>query len=159
MVLRTAGAIVTLLIGLGAQALAQPYPPQQAYPRQPFPSSDELPPLSMPVVQGAPLPPVGVGPADGDRSGTASHSAVSALPLSPESQLGRKITGRQDTTAYGAPFRPAHPLQQKRVQFGRRRYGRGCESDPVKSVREQAGEQAGPPGGGWPGSTTTRVPT
>ena len=73
----------------------------------------------------------------------------------PKASLGRKITGRQDTTAYGAPFRPAHPLQQKRVQFGRRRRSRGCESDPVKSVREQAG----PPGGGWPGSTTTRVPT
>jgi hypothetical protein len=113
MVLRTAGAIVTLLIGLGAQALAQPYPPQQAYPRQPFPSSDELPPLSMPVVQGAPLPPVGVGPADGDRSGTASHSAVSALPLSPKSQPGPQDYGPPGYYGLRGTIPPGPPASAK----------------------------------------------
>jgi lipoprotein-anchoring transpeptidase ErfK/SrfK len=77
MVFRTAGAIAALLIGLGRQGLAQYYPPPQAYPpqsprqayspRQPLPpivdAQDQLPPLNAPVVQGDPLPPVGVGPA------------------------------------------------------------------------------------------------
>jgi lipoprotein-anchoring transpeptidase ErfK/SrfK len=66
MVFRTAGAIATVLINLSGQALAQYYPPPQAYPRQPVPHSvtaDELPALNAPVVQGDPLPPVGVGPA------------------------------------------------------------------------------------------------
>src|SRR5512133_1269641 len=52
MIFRTAGAIATLLIGLGASAgdaLAQYYPPAQAYP----------PPQAYPPAQGyRPLPPV-----------------------------------------------------------------------------------------------------
>src|SRR5437660_1479893 len=79
MVFRTASAIATLLIGLGeagGQALAQYYPPAQTYPpqgypqgyppRQPLPPAadgdDDAPPINAPVVQGPPLPPVGVGP-------------------------------------------------------------------------------------------------
>jgi lipoprotein-anchoring transpeptidase ErfK/SrfK len=55
MVFRTAGAIATVLIGVTGQALAQYYPPPQAYPRPPVPptvNTDELPPLNAPVVQG-----------------------------------------------------------------------------------------------------------
>jgi lipoprotein-anchoring transpeptidase ErfK/SrfK len=66
MVFRTAGAVVTVLIGLGSHALAQYYPPPQAYPRQPPPATvnaGELPPVKAPVVQRDLLPPVGVGPA------------------------------------------------------------------------------------------------
>ena len=37
MVFRTVGAIATALIGVSGQALAQYYPPHQAYPRQPLP--------------------------------------------------------------------------------------------------------------------------
>jgi hypothetical protein len=37
MVFRTAGAIATVLIGVTGQALAQYYPPPQAYPRPPVP--------------------------------------------------------------------------------------------------------------------------
>jgi hypothetical protein len=81
MVFRTVGAIATLVIGLGGaggQALAQHYPPPEAYlpqaypppqgyaPRQPLPSvgdaDDDAPPLNAPVLQGPPLPPVNVGP-------------------------------------------------------------------------------------------------
>src|SRR6516225_5958821 len=63
MVFRAAAGIATLLIGLN-QAVAQYYPPTQAYPRQPLPpavSTEELPPLNAPVVRGDALsPPVGV---------------------------------------------------------------------------------------------------
>ena len=81
MVFRTAGAIATLVIGLGGaggQALAQYHPPPEAYPpqaypppqgyapRQPLPpvgdADDDAPPLNAPVLQGPPLPPVDVGP-------------------------------------------------------------------------------------------------
>ena len=88
-------------------------PPPQAYPRQPLPSADELPPLSMPVVQGAPLPPVGVGPADGDRSGTASHSAVSALPLSPKSQPGPQDYGPPGYYGLRGTIPPGPPASAK----------------------------------------------
>jgi hypothetical protein len=81
MVFRTAGAIVTLLIGLGSaggEALAQYYPPPQGYPtqaypppqeyppRQPLPPvadvDDDVPPINAPVLRGPALPPLGVGP-------------------------------------------------------------------------------------------------
>ena len=61
MVFRTVGAIATALIGVSGQALAQYYPPHQAYPRQPLPpavNADELPSLNAPAVQDHPLPPV-----------------------------------------------------------------------------------------------------
>ena len=76
MIVRTVGAIATLLIALGGlstQALAQYYPPAQAYPPQDYPPAQtysrqpptvgahDLPPPNAPVQP--PLPPVGVGPA------------------------------------------------------------------------------------------------
>ena len=55
MVFRTAGAIATLVIGLGGaggQALAQYYPPPQTYPPQAYPPPQGYAPRQ-------PLPPVG----------------------------------------------------------------------------------------------------
>ena len=79
MVFRTAGAIATLLIGLGASAgdaLAQYYPPAQAYPppqayppAQGYPPYRPLPPVAdaddnqIYDLQGRPLPPAAVEPA------------------------------------------------------------------------------------------------
>jgi len=73
MIFRTAGAIAALSLGLGGgggQALAQYYPPAQAYPSQGYPSreplpsvadgDDDAPPINAPVVRGSPLPPIGV---------------------------------------------------------------------------------------------------
>src|SRR6266545_818916 len=71
MVFRTAGAVATLLIGLGASAgdaLAQYYPPAQAYP-PPAQGYRPLPPVADPDdnqiydLQGRPLPPAAVEPA------------------------------------------------------------------------------------------------
>ena len=61
MIIRTAGSIAIYLIAIsefGGQALAQYYPPAQAYPSQAHDLSSPNAP-----VQEAPLPPVGVGPA------------------------------------------------------------------------------------------------
>jgi lipoprotein-anchoring transpeptidase ErfK/SrfK len=85
MVFRTAGAITTLLIGLGASAgdaLAQYYPPAQAYPppqahppAQGYPPYRPLPPVAdaddnqIYDLQGRPLPPAAVEPAPGARYG------------------------------------------------------------------------------------------
>src|SRR6516162_7787522 len=73
MVFRTAGAIAALLIGLGAsggEALAQYYPPPQAYPPQAYPPPQGYrPPVAdaddnqLYDLQGRPLPPVTVPPA------------------------------------------------------------------------------------------------
>jgi lipoprotein-anchoring transpeptidase ErfK/SrfK len=73
MVFRTAGAVATLLIGLGAsggEALAQYYPPAQAYPApQAYPPPQGYrPPVAdaddnqLYDLQGRPLPPAAVGP-------------------------------------------------------------------------------------------------
>jgi hypothetical protein len=83
MVFRTAGAIATVLIGVTGQALAQYYPPPQAYPRPPVPptvNTDELPPLNAPVVQGDLLPPVGVGPAYQAMPGARYQSGTGGYP-------------------------------------------------------------------------------
>jgi lipoprotein-anchoring transpeptidase ErfK/SrfK len=81
MIFRTAGAIATLLIGLGASAgdaLAQYYPPAQAYPppAQGYPPYRPLPPVAdaddnqIYDLQGRPLPPAAVEPvAPGARYG------------------------------------------------------------------------------------------
>jgi lipoprotein-anchoring transpeptidase ErfK/SrfK len=64
MITRTAGSIAILLIAIGefgGQALAQYYPPAQAYPPQAPTVGAQLPSPNAPV-QEAPLPPVGVGP-------------------------------------------------------------------------------------------------
>jgi lipoprotein-anchoring transpeptidase ErfK/SrfK len=65
LIIRTAGSIAILLIAIGefsGRALAQYYPPAQAYPPQaPTVGAHDLPSPNAPV-QEAPLPPVGVGP-------------------------------------------------------------------------------------------------
>jgi hypothetical protein len=152
MVFRTAGAIATVLIGVTGQALAQYYPPPQAYPRPPVPptvNTDELPSLNAPVVQGDLLPPVGVGPAyqampgARDQSGTGGYPADTG-PLPPAGSPATRVFSRKTTrrlqrtlTACAASFRPTHPVRLNRMQFGKRQCDRGCGTAPVKSVRHQ----------------------
>jgi lipoprotein-anchoring transpeptidase ErfK/SrfK len=119
MVFRTAGAITMLLIGLGGaggQALAQYYPPPQAYPAQAYPppqgypprqplapgaDADDDAPLNAPVLQGPPLPPVGVPQANerpaGTRygRGTPAYPADAAQPLPGGGQGQRPVQPSQ----------------------------------------------------------------
>src|SRR6516165_9100164 len=96
MVFRTTAGIAVLLIGLISQAVAQYYPPAQAYPRQPFPpavTADELPLINAPVVRGDALPPVGVGPAyepppSGRYQQGAAGYPADATPLPPTGSPG-----------------------------------------------------------------------
>ena len=100
MVFRTVGAIATALIGVSGQALAQYYPPHQAYPRQPLPpavNADELPSLNAPAVRPLAAP-------------ATNHETVGRL--------------QRTLTACVAPFRPARPVRPDRMQYGRRPYGR-----------------------------------
>ena len=97
MVFRAAAGIATLLIGLN-QAVAQYYPPTQAYPRQPLPpavSTEELPPLNAPVVRGDALPPpVGVGPAyQPAPGGRYQQGSADAAPLPPTVSPGYQQPG------------------------------------------------------------------
>jgi hypothetical protein len=50
----------------------------------------------------------------------------------------QRLPARAPLTAYRAPARPAQPVRPHRMQFGRRRCGRGCRSAPVTSVRDQS---------------------
>jgi lipoprotein-anchoring transpeptidase ErfK/SrfK len=99
MVFRTAGAIAALLIGLGAsggEALAQYYPPPQAYPPQAYPPPQGYRPSvanaddnQLYDLQGRPLPPAAVGPqatepaAPGPRYGGPVYPDEAALPPPP----------------------------------------------------------------------------
>jgi lipoprotein-anchoring transpeptidase ErfK/SrfK len=99
MVFRTAGAIAALLIGLGAsggEALAQYYPPPQAYPPQAYPPPQGYRPSVADAddnqlydLQGRPLPPAAVGPqatepaAPGPRYGGPVYPDEAALPPPP----------------------------------------------------------------------------
>jgi len=93
MIVRTAGSIATLLIALGglsAQALAQYYPPGQAYPpqgsppaqtysRQPLPptvDAHDLPPLNVPVQESP--PPVNAGYGQGTGAYPANGASAPA---------------------------------------------------------------------------------
>src|SRR5262249_55740375 len=99
MVFRTAGAIATLVIGLGGaggQALAQYYPPPEAYPSRAYPppqgyaagqslpsegdADDDAPPLNAPVLQGPPLPPVDVGPQPNEPPVSTRYGPLPAYP-------------------------------------------------------------------------------
>jgi lipoprotein-anchoring transpeptidase ErfK/SrfK len=99
MVFRTTGAIAALLIGLGASggdALAQYYPPPQAYPPQTYPPPQGYRPSVADAddnqlydLQGRPLPPAAVGPqatepaAPGPRYGAPAYPDEAALPPPP----------------------------------------------------------------------------
>ena len=111
MVFRAAAGITTLLIGLNSQAVAQYYPPPQAYPRQPLPpavSTEELPPLNAPVVRGDALPPpVGVGPAyQPAPGGRYQQGSADAAPLPP---TGPGYQQPQDGPAVPDAYRGAVP--------------------------------------------------
>jgi hypothetical protein len=86
MVFRTAGALAAVLSNFSGQALAQCYPPPQAYPRPPVSptvTADELSPLNAPVVQGDSLPPVGVGPAYQRMPGGRYQPGTGGYPADP----------------------------------------------------------------------------
>jgi lipoprotein-anchoring transpeptidase ErfK/SrfK len=133
MVFRRAGAVATLLIGLvrpGGEASAQYYPPPHAYPPQAHPSpqgyspqqplppiadaDDDEPPLNAPVLQGPPLPPVGVGPRANEPPagtrygrGTPAYPADAAQPLPDGGQEGyRSVQPRQGYEPAAAGTRP-----------------------------------------------------
>jgi lipoprotein-anchoring transpeptidase ErfK/SrfK len=111
MIFRTAGAIATLLIGLGASAgdaLAQYYPPAQAYP----------PPQAYPPAQGyRPLPPV----ADADDNqiydlqGRALPPAA-VEPVAPGVRYGRGVPVYPDEAAVPPPAYRDPPPQGYREQ-------------------------------------------
>ena len=129
MVFRTAGAIATLLIGLGAsggEALAQYYPPAQAYPPpQVYPPPQGYPPYRPPVadaaddnqlydLQGRPLPP-GVVPqaaepaAPGPRYGHGgpAYPDEAALPPPPGAYRDPPQQGyRELPPQAGTPYQP-----------------------------------------------------
>jgi hypothetical protein len=119
MVFRTAGAIATLLIGLvgpGGEASGQYYPPPHAYPPQAHPSAldDDEPPLNAPVLQGPPLPPVGVGPRANEPPagtrygrGTPAYRADAAQPPPDSGQEGyRSVQPPQGYEPAAAGTRP-----------------------------------------------------
>jgi len=138
MVFRTAGAIATLLIGLGGQALAQYYPPAQAYPPQAYPppqgypspqpippvadAEDEAPPINAPVVQGPALPPIGVGPQwNGPPAGTRYGRGTPAYPTDTA----------QPPVAGGQPYRSVQPPEgYEPAVAGRRPYYEGAATIP-----------------------------
>ena len=126
MVFRTAGAtamLLTCLAGAGGQALAQYYPPPQAFPPQAYPppqgytprqplhpmadAEEDAPPLNAPVMQ-APLPPVGLGsqanePSGGTRygRGAPAYSLDAAMPPSSGGQGYRPMQPPQGYDAAG----------------------------------------------------------
>src|SRR5262245_42364144 len=116
MVFRTASAIAALLIGLGGaggQALAQYYPPAQAYPsqayspRQPLPSvadRDDAPPRTNgPVLVGSPLPTIGVEPqGNGPPAGTRYGRGTPAYPAdtAPTAAGGQQYRSVQPSAGY-----------------------------------------------------------
>src|SRR5262245_4636108 len=126
MVFRIAGAIATLVIGLGGaggQALAQYYPPPEADPPQAYPppqgyaagqslpsegdADDDAPPLNAPVLQGPPLP----------RCRTASERAAGQHPIwVRNSRLSRRCRV--------AVWRPRVPVFAARLRAG-------CRNEPL----------------------------
>src|SRR6516165_3979825 len=142
MVFRAAAGIATLLIGLN-QAVAQYYPPTQAYPRQPLPpavSTEELPPLNAPVVRGDALPPpVGVGP--------AYQPAPDAAPLPPTGSPGyqQPQDGAPVPGAYDGAIPPGPPGSFKQDAI---------REEAMRSrLRNSPGQVSSPPiGAAVPGS-------
>ena len=96
MIFRTVGAMATLLIGFSGHVVAQYYPPPQGYPRQPLPpavTTEDRPPVNVPVVRGDALPPVGAGPAyepppTGRYQQGAAGYPADAAPLPPTGSTG-----------------------------------------------------------------------
>src|SRR5262245_4343826 len=125
MVFRTASAIAALLIGLGGaggQALAQYYPPAQAYPsqgyspRQPLPAvadgDDDAPPINAPVVRGSPLPPIRVRPQwNRPSAGTRYGRGTPAYPAdtAPPPAGGQPYPSVQPPDGYELPVGGTRP--------------------------------------------------
>src|SRR5215471_10575401 len=129
MVFRTAGAVATLLIGLGAsggEALAQYYPPAQSYPpSQAYPPPQGYRPSVADAddnqlydLQGRPLPPAAAGPqatepvAPAPRYGNTSpaYPDEAALPPPPGAYRGEPPQQGSPSAPYGYE-RPAAATQ------------------------------------------------
>ena len=144
MLFRT-GSIATLLIGLSGFAVAQYYPPPQAYPRQPLPpavNAEELPPLKAPVAQGDPLPPVGLGPASQAppsaryQMGTAGYPTDAApLPTRRQPRALQGSASRLRTGCHEPLLRPGRRHTTRPTRFDQA----GCNSGGGDAV--QAAEQ------------------
>ncbi|HEY7663452.1 MAG TPA: L,D-transpeptidase [Xanthobacteraceae bacterium] len=113
MVFRTAGAVATLLIGLGAsgQALAQFFPPPQAYPPpQPYPSGQAYPAYRV-------APPV----AEADNAAPINDAQVESRPLPPPAAMAPQAT---------------EPLPPAGVQYGRPAAAEETALPPTGGYRE-----------------------
>ena len=131
------------------QALAQYYPPHQAYPRQPLPpavNADELPSLNAPAVQDHPLPPVGVGPAYQPLSGAPYEQGIAAppadaVPLPPVGSPGYQPQdcGPAAANPYGlrGAIPPGPPGSARQDAIREEAIRSQLRNSPVKSVRHQ----------------------
>src|SRR6516165_10611572 len=121
MVFRTAGAIAALLISLGTpggEALAQYYPPPQAYPSQGYrPSVADADDNQLYDLQGRPLPPAAVGPqatepvAPAPRYGNTSPVYPDEAGLPPPSGAYREPPQQGSPSAPYGYERPAAAAQ------------------------------------------------
>src|SRR5215472_3921483 len=136
MVFRTAGAIAALLIGLGAsggEALAQYYPPPQAYPPQAYPPPQGYrPPVAdaddnqLYDLQGRPLPPGTVPQASepaapGPRYGHGGPAYPDEAALPPPSGVYRDPPQqgyRELPPQAGTPTRPPLPISPGQIGAG-----------------------------------------
>ena len=154
MVFRTAGAIATLLLGLGgpgSQALAQYYPPQQAYPGQgyqppyrplpPVDVADDPQPYDPAFVQSRPLPPAAIGP------------QADELPPPPGSRWRRAPVYAQEPEPLPAPplstYREA-PLPPPPVGAYRDAPPPGYRDAPQQGYAQPPAPQQGYPQQGYP---------
>jgi lipoprotein-anchoring transpeptidase ErfK/SrfK len=160
MIFRTAGALAALFVGLmGAsshQALAQYYPPPQAYPPQAYPppygspvaDTDDVQPYDPPMAQSRPLPPAAVGPQANDPS---------ALPPPGAQQYGRGAPIEQAElpppgTIYSAPP-PGYVPMDPGARVARPYYGQPADAAPPQAMPPQG---ALPQQGYEPASSSTR---
>jgi hypothetical protein len=107
MVVRTVGAVVTLLIGLGgvgSQVWAQYYPPPRAYPPpQAYPPAQDYPPYR-------PLPPVDADDDEGEEP--IYDSPVQTRPLPPPGGTGAQVGEPLPAPGYRYGSRaPVYPEQ------------------------------------------------
>jgi lipoprotein-anchoring transpeptidase ErfK/SrfK len=168
MVFRTAGALAALFVGLmgssSHQALAQYYPPPQAYPPQAYPppygspvaDADDVQPYDPPM--GRPLPPAAIG---------AQANDPAPLPP-PGASYGRGAPIEQAElpppgTVYGAPP-PGYVPMDPNVRAARPYYGQQpADAAPPQAISPQGvpQQQAMPsqalaPQGYEPASSSTR---
>lgn len=146
MVFRTAAGIATLLIGLNGEAVAQYYPPPQAYPREPLPpavTTEELPPINAPLVQGGSLPPVEAGPLISRRPPTRYQTG--SYPNFPPQDYGAGFYDLRGTIPPGPPASAKQDeireqAMRSRLQKNADQVG-SAETDPSLTYRDPVGPE------------------